>query len=114
MQTPTQRAIEKAVREGGYDGSWFLYPRNTDGKNVRNQLLLDPHFWQALGRALGWRRFARDEATRSDYPSITMPTYEWEYQGAIQEESWLYHQHRFIDWLAQEKSADEFFEEILK
>ena len=55
--------------------------------------LLDRTFWQALGKALGWKPF--------NSPLDEMLT-------------WQYEWHRFIDHLASGKPADDFFKELLE
>ena len=53
-----QDAIKQAI-EGGYDISKqfrFNLPRNYENSEVlRNDVLLDPLFWQALGKGRGWK-----------------------------------------------------------
>jgi hypothetical protein len=43
-----EKAIKLAIEKGGYDQMWEGTHQNTI------ELMLDPLFWQALGRALGW------------------------------------------------------------
>lgn len=107
-----KEAIQKAI-EGGYK-----LPNDTDYsasyvkiKNVRGRttdfvfgqfgsqclgtiptadILLDPLFWQALGKAMGWE-------FRSDH-----------------KEPWKKEWHRFIDHLAEGKDVESFFKDLLK
>ena len=88
-----QKAIQKAI-ETGYNPDW-----NTDEKH-----LLDPLFWQALGKALGWGDYA-PYGLESESPAG--------YDDA-RLNSWRWHWHRFIDHLASGKDVDEFFKELLK
>lgn len=92
-----KQAIQKAI-EGGYkcvesevlaDGVW--------ADLFRKAILLDPLFWQALGKAMGWGMKG---------------LYEGE-KGQVME-YWIAVWHTFIDHLAEGKSADEFFTELLK
>lgn len=85
-------AIEKAIEEG-----W-----------------LNPFFWQCLGNALGWGADGHNWSTGGevcDYCGAVDP------EGSnkeVYDQCWLYHWHRFIDSLAEGKSADDFFNELLK
>lgn len=63
------------------------------------EYLLDPEAWKAVGRVMGWNeapyKFHADQGLTVEGPE------------------WLYHQHRFINFLAQGKSIDEALREIL-
>lgn len=66
-----------------------------------NDALLDPLFWQALGKAEGWEQ---------DFGE-TCPLCEVEvYEGT----EWEYHWHRFINHLTQGKDIDSFFTNLLQ
>lgn len=86
-----EQAIKEAVEKGGYNGDPSLpaWSQKLPWKDV----FLDPSFWQALGRAWGWRD---DEGTL--------------YGRKMWHTQWVY----FIDHLAQEKDAESFFESLLK
>ena len=116
-----ENAIKKAI-EGGYKESeikqctiYFIHEGSGSGKKdclcvdnsytdeydkrhnlaehyCKEQMLLDPLFWIALGKAEGW-----DGSTWTS-----------QYQ-----DGWLYHWHRFIDHIAEDKDIDSFFEELL-
>jgi hypothetical protein len=61
---------------------------------------LDPLFWQALGRALGWEQALRTvHAVDHGRPTVVTRT----------EHSWLAQWHRFIDALAEGHTAEAFF-----
>ncbi len=65
---------------------------------------LDPLFWQALGKALGWHD--------TEKCKVCDP-----YDGAKCREyykNWTVQMHRFIDHIITGKSADEFFKKIIK
>lgn len=114
-------AIKKAI-EGGYlkdfksvrgtdlffaDGNLWL--RGTDGSEVcrtNEEIFLDPLFWQALGKAMGW--------IDKDYPNgemrcthgATCLTRYCPYAGFKNPvEEW----HRFIDTLAEGKTPEDYF-----
>ena len=92
-----QETIEKAI-EGGWKDE------REDG-NTFADCLIDHSFWQSLGKALGWKPRARDEVQN-------MPSYEWEYQGAVAMYSWEYYWHRLIDHLADGKTIETYFESL--
>lgn len=112
----TEKAIKKAI-DGGYQGGKnFASYRSSHGyhriiicdegilpKKVLelSDILLDPTFWQALGKAEGWGNISLDGAVwksgRDGYINV-----------------WQSYWHDFIDHLASGKSADAFFEELLK
>lgn len=56
-----KRAIEKAIEGGWKDRLYRIYSGNTEVWTHYDSLILDPTFWQALGKALGWskKRWAR-------------------------------------------------------
>ena len=57
--------------------------------------LLDPTFWQALGKALGWRK---------EQAAVAM--------SRVTEPAWQSSWHRFIDHLAEGNTAESFFERL--
>ena len=63
------------------------YPR-------QERMLLDPLFWQALGRRLGWQE------------------YDTEQGGRYTEAGWKEQWHRFITHLISGKDAESFFETL--
>lgn len=84
MKEAISRAIEGGYEDASISPTGVVYPNE-------NRVLLDPLFWQCLGKALGWDagNYSEDE---NSYKG------EWE-------KVW----HRFINHLAEGKSADEFF-----
>lgn len=91
-----EEAIKRAVMVG-YD--YVEIKENEFAPLLRmsanNIALLDPLFWQALGRHEGWGK----ESYFED---------QWD------EESWKKQMHSFIDHIAEGKSVDSFFDGILK
>src|SRR5262245_58756386 len=61
---------------------------------------LDPHFWHALGRGLGWEQAVRTVHT-VEHGRATMVTRTRHH--------WLSHWHRFIDHLADGNTPETFF-----
>ncbi len=94
METAIKRAIEggykiKATQQMAMD--FYENMKFVTGQIVYSQFLLDPRFWQCLGKAEGW-----DEEDDGD-------CYGWQYY-------W----HSFIDYLISDKSVDSFFQELFK
>lgn len=116
-------AIKLAIENGEYpsDVTADYYIFTEIGRSERRLVLLDPLFWQALGKALGWKD--EEPAFIASGRQKTMgPSYEdpevWtefiDYKENNNLEVWLYHWHRFIDYLAEGKDADSFFKELIK
>lgn len=91
-------AIQKAI-EGGYKHELIEHWAVSGGYNGGEveKFLLDPSFWQALGKALNWMEF--------DHETI--------YGEKKRLRQWLEEWHRFIDHLAENKDPNEFFKELL-
>ena len=95
-----EEAIKRAI-EGGYDSRVFI---NEDGGHIvykfQSEILLDPLFWQALGKAelKNWGEITFIDRNRGNENSMT---------------TWLYHWHRFLDALAEGKTPDDFFKDLL-
>jgi hypothetical protein len=90
-----QETIQKAKDEGNY----FWDPPIDCDAACDNSFLLNPAFWQCLGKALGW-------------DSVGAKCWFCEMHGSARysgKPEWLYHWHRFIDHLADGKTAEEFF-----
>lgn len=119
-----QQAIQKAI-EGGYrniednyeiDGEKLRLYRKKDNATTAlleyEYLLLDPLFWQALGKSLGW------ESGQHPHWSFTLLK---EYDTHIEHggisckrlHPWEAQMHRFIDHLAEGKNINSFFKELL-
>lgn len=58
--------------------------------NNRKNFLLDPLFWQALGRAEGWE------------------------DNGYEKPDWIYNWHQFIDHIAEGKDIDSYFNNLMK
>ncbi len=102
MEEAIKRSIEGGLQEGEkwkfvrankYRAVWLN--GNGDETTIAiEKYLLDPLFWQALGKAMEW-----DKTTGH-------------YRGF--QTSWEVKWHRFIDALAKGKSPDEYFSNLLK
>jgi hypothetical protein len=98
-----KEAIQKAI-EGGYEFTFIgqFYDPGHPWRNREiaiNSIFDDPLFWQALGKAMGWRE-------KSEVANDV--TYRFE------PAQWQLEWHRFIDHLAEGKDAESFFKELLK
>lgn len=125
-----KEAIQKAIK-GGWWPKFLNASRMTEKGEFRKKtskeatedimqmsyvlpsIWLDPLFWQALGKALGWRRkliregYSEEKSGRSWFVNDDVYADE-----KIPE--WHYQMHRFIDHLAEGKDAESFFNELLK
>lgn len=133
-----EKAIKKAI-EGGYSRSGVIKnftPQNREFAE-RSLLqdykicLLDPLFWQALGKAEGWKdwffSYYRANTGREEFNGrwIAVDSFGeipkelqtvkgmWR-QHPQESPDWKYHWHSFIDYLAEGKDAESFFNELLK
>lgn len=103
-----EKAIKKAI-EGGWDKDKFNM--NYEGKVVtggvvfNSIIILDPLFWQALGKAEGWDEFA-------GFSIYYLST--WKKKTEVSMKRWKWEMHKFIDHLAEGKDVESFFEELLK
>jgi hypothetical protein len=116
-----KEALNKAV-EGGYhindsDGvaTWYIgandeYSAWTRTDNDSSfmvpveETLLDPRFWQALGRTLGWGEVC-DLAITCVHGHEECCSYRGYY--------WMYQWHRFIQILAHGNPPEAFFAQLL-
>ena len=114
--TNTELAIQKAV-EGGWgleqgNASKFIsagernayFEINSVGKTFCNleRIWLDPEFFKALGKNLGWGATKNFSGRKKDSLLDLWP------------EEWQVYQHLLIDAIQQGRSINEFFGEILK
>jgi len=67
------------------------------------ETFLDPHFWLALGRGLGWEQVVRTvHAVENGRPAVVTRAGQ----------PWLSHWHHFIDHLAEGKTPEAFFDTL--
>ena len=123
-----EQVIKKAI-EAGYalqqNKRTVLYSLNGDiavphvremkTRQVYDQaeIFLDPAFWQSLGNAMGWDKDKKGKPIwigRRYY--LGHPERDLQMKGSTPIEFWQYQWLRFIDHLADEKGADEFFEHL--
>lgn len=94
MKNPDENII---VHIEKWENDYFAYMFG--GTWNCSTIFLDPLFWQALGKSLGWRG-------EKKYINVTDETF-----GKF--ETWECYWHRFIDHLASGKDAESFFQELL-
>ena len=136
-----EKAIQKAI-EGGYLPEMPLemkvqYPP-VSAKDlaalqmnlVGGAILLKPKFWQCLGKAMRWKDQLcmrcggvcdgkQDPMSGEWDASCEGCGANWLDNAEFPEEGfaikgYMYHWHRFIDHLAEGKSPDSFFEDLIK
>lgn len=101
-----EQAIQKAI-EGGYEKSDYDLTR-FDKLTVVGlpeacaPILLDPLFWQALGKAEGWGKTQNFTERPKDSLLNVWP------------EEWQVYWHVFIDHIGAKKDVDSFFKKLLK
>lgn len=88
-----EKAINKAIKEGYKDN--LIYGEEYVEKFHKYKIFLDPLFWQALGKAEGWKH----EESRDR-------------EGRLNGD-WITHWEDFIHHLAEGKDINTFFEELL-
>lgn len=104
----SKEAIEKAI-EGGWDCKIVkqepLEMRRKNSEHISHtQAALDPLFWQALGKSLGWEMIWNGQYmnTRHNPKELVMV------------EGWEYNAHRLYDLILTNGDTDAYWEEILK
>lgn len=86
--------VIKLAQESGWKlGNQSFYKDDNGVLFNTSSVLLDPHFWQALGKAEGWE-YQHDENTNY--------------------KDWRIVWHSFIDHLASGGDADSFFTSLTK
>ncbi len=103
-----EKALIKAIK-GGFNPRYIeaVLKNKTAGclmPSEKSRVLLDPLFWQALGKAEGW-----EKKTVKGQPCGIKDCTGEHLKGTDWKEQW----HRFIDHLAEGKTADSFFENLL-
>ncbi len=89
-----QETIKEAIKGGWHKPYDHLYPPFGTGP------CLDPDFWKALGKSLEWC-----EGEEDNNGCINC-------QFSNCENNWLFHWHSFIDFLAENNKAEDFFKKL--
>lgn len=105
-----EKAIREAMEKGGYrhmhdglDATEWVFDKYEGC--ATEEILLDHHFWQALGRARGWDR--RDK----NHDPVWQVTYNVEEHTVL--DLWLNMMLDFTYHLASGRTAEDFFAELL-
>lgn len=114
-----QSAIQKAV-EGGYPEVLQGMPKenieNYVGHTARsnhsvNELILNPLFWQALGKSMGW--FRMEKVCRNCKEPKPLKACQkcgcYSYELVEEEALWRHNWHRLIDHLAEGGTIEDYF-----
>ena len=89
-----EQAIKMAVEAGWSDRLYRTDFGHPDNWTHSVAFLLDPAFWQSLGKALGWTTTGVATAAYQLYPE------------------WLDRWHRFIDHLADGGTPESYFKDL--
>lgn len=113
-----KNAIQKAI-EGGYKWEYVsrghtIFKGQAEDYSVACDAthLLDPLFWQYLGKTLGWTqsKFNIDNgANNRIYYNFGNHTDEL----VVRMEAWMFYWHNFIDHIADGGDVDEFFNNLI-
>lgn len=103
-----EQAIRKAI-EGGWHPKYAKSVVTRDQFNVKCRILLDPLFWQSLGKALGWDKIHYEKCPAICYADFRDPG---ECNCSAKDE-WKSQWHSFIDYLAEGKDAESFFTRLV-
>lgn len=110
MNEAIRRAIEGGWRPKGLSlkdrpVSWIIQAV-TNRSVFWERYILDPLFWQALGKAEGWHGVTIHRNT----PTNPSP----KYGDVALYANWANQMHRFIDHIIEGKPIDDFFNSLLK
>lgn len=114
-----EKTIQKAI-EGGWQtincsnclNPWIGHKQTRIGNRYCQRLpdmdraMLDPLFWQSLGKAMGWEEISSKE----DHYNEAME--RWEKINVVNGLAWKGQWHSFIDHLADNKPIEEFFNQF--
>jgi hypothetical protein len=95
--------VEKGLKYPLYARVWG---RSKEGEGHGTQvafIVLDPSFWQALGKAMGWSGKVDMKFINAFGNTIVFTDLP----------RWEMHWHKFIHHIAEGKDADSFFQELL-
>ncbi len=109
-------AITKAI-EGGWNPKGLQPKRPVNSAYIKalmlthgKSILLDPLFWQALGKAEGWAKDQRAYPC-TDCGTVGVMDYNHMMSCKIRDRKlcWSVYWHRFIDHISEGKDIDSFF-----
>lgn len=97
--TYIEQAIKDASKKGGYDPSWNV-ANVLEFPELIDRALLDPAFWQALGRAQGWAESKYYSFDGIHHTGERIPEAQW-------------YSRVFWNHIWGGKDAESFFKELL-
>lgn len=106
-----KQAIQKAIK-GGYRDKVLSQGDDTYLYD-KNEVLLDPLFWQSLGKSLEWNNGYCIKCKKL-ITNIMNNCYCGEFDPRNFRHRWRYEWHSFIDHLADNGNPEDFFKELLK
>lgn len=112
-----KEVITKAIQGGWNDRLYRVDTGNSEVWTHHSSLLLDPLFWQALGKAEGWPedscRYCGKKFSGSIMSCINQdcPNPQFASSGV---NACIFYWHHFIDHLASGGEAEQFFKSLLK
>lgn len=124
-----KRATDLAIEGGWTPVEWedlvVLLPRSFGRAGlepwVESYIVLDPTFWQALSKALGWgegKYATRVERRTRAYPMAVFPQSDVfifsQYATRDIFDVWRFNAHRLYDLILTGGDTEKFWEEILK
>ena len=105
-----EEAIKKAIKEGWKPGGIAIEPIQKVLSHYAENWeypTTDASFWKSLGKAVGWPNHYHLQLGGG-----VTPCDKRDDMGPHSVSGWRAHWHRFIDHLADGKSAEEFFESL--
>ena len=106
----TIKQVHQKAIKAGYDH--YLMSDGKKGLKVigecRSDVLLDPLFWQALGKAMGWD----DIVHIGQKGNVLKIINNGHHCEGLCRNGWKWHWHQFISHLAEGKDAESFFKEL--
>jgi len=103
MVTSEDMAILRRITELALAGGWDSVASKGIDRLKAYFFLIDPEFWKALGKSLGWN------IQEKQYTDTSKSTSTSEYIT----DGWLFQQHALTDHLAEGGDVTSFFEELL-
>jgi hypothetical protein len=108
------KAISLAIEKGGWRDETWMYV----DKNLEADIVLDPLFWQALGKALGWGcncssgndYLGPDEQGDPIWGSCPACVVDGQY---VPVKDWLAHAHAYFDLVLIGGDTEKFWKELL-
>jgi hypothetical protein len=108
-----ENAIELAMQGGymkHYEDPISVQAMIQSCDMIPSQIFLDPLFWSSLGKSLGWKERYCKSGAGCEFSGGGEHEFECVWEGVNE---WKEQWHRFIDSLAEEKSAESFFESLI-